>query len=50
MEILTSVTELLILVAIGSAILQNLSDSGNPTPQENLIPIPVEDKKPPVIR
>jgi hypothetical protein len=42
MELLTSVTELLILVSAGWAILQVLSEQ--PAPQEEMIPIPVEDK------
>jgi hypothetical protein len=44
METLTSVTELLILAGMGWAILQALSEQ--PASQEEMIPIPVEDRKP----
>jgi hypothetical protein len=43
METLISVTELLILVGAGWAAAQALAEQA--IPQEELIPIPVEDKK-----
>ena len=50
MEILTSVTEFLILSAIGWVILQDLADSEKVTHQEEPIPVPVENKQPPTVR
>jgi hypothetical protein len=48
METLTFVTELLILLGAGWAMRQLLAEP--PAPQEEMIPIPVEDQRRPVNR
>lgn len=47
MELLTSVTEILILTGAGWVILQALTESEQGTSQEELIPIPVKEKDQP---
>ena len=44
MDLLTSVTEILILAGAGWVILQALTESSEVAPQEELIPVPVKEK------